>query len=352
MRIRSLQHPPAVWLDYTRYSCDDFSVGELKPQCTDATTPARILFALAGYPAQDSASLAFGRCAICAHDAARTMLFDRWQGANFTDQNKIRTWGATLICEACMWAHSWVPPPGFPAQEEGKKGVNLRLYSHLWDEATGYQYANKATKPLIREWIRERATGRTARCFCAIADTGQKHVIPWTRINLPGARALVVRFEEQDVAIGDWGLITDLTQLLTDGVTKEEIQCGDYRLLSWQQSMAGIERFESHWGVLRGSGWYSVAVWLSQRDEEEYERKQTERRDARAVAKARRGTPDGGKSRVPRSASKKPTDALGPNQRPGFSERPDLGGPGGVGDVAVPPPVSARTRQASLFGDD
>lgn len=313
--------------------------------------PAAILYEIAGAPALEGARDEPGICAICARESSRTALFDRWQGANFTDQNKIRTWGATLVCEACMWAHSWVPPPGFPAQEEGKKGVNLRLYSHLWGEATGYQYANKATKPIIREWIRARAESRTERCFCAIADSGQKHVIPWTRVNLPGSRPLVVRFEEQDVTIGDWRLIAGITDLLTDGVTKDEIAGGDYRLMSWQQSAALLEPFEDEFGSLRGSGWWSLALWLSQRDEDEWKRRDDERRTARAVAKADRAAGAGGKSRVSGSSPEKPADSLGPDQRPDAGKRPDKRKRVGVGHVAGQKAEPPRERQASLFGD-
>jgi hypothetical protein len=53
-------------------------------------TPATVLFGLAGYPAQDGVTNTPGRCAICAQESGRTALFDRWQGASFTDQNKIK----------------------------------------------------------------------------------------------------------------------------------------------------------------------------------------------------------------------------------------------------------------------
>ena len=36
----------------------------------------------------------------------------------------------------------------------GKRGVNLRLFSHFWDEATGYLYANKSDKAAMRAWLR------------------------------------------------------------------------------------------------------------------------------------------------------------------------------------------------------
>ena len=123
-------------------------------------TPSSLLHALAGSPRMDGVEDAPGRCAICASEAPRTANFDRWQGANFTDQNKVRAWGTGRVCEPCIWAHSWAPPPGYPPQEEGKKGVNLRLFSHLWD-GRGYIYGNKADKPRIRAWLREPKAGQS-----------------------------------------------------------------------------------------------------------------------------------------------------------------------------------------------
>lgn len=310
-------------------------------------SPASILHGIAGAPAVDGATDHEGRCAICALVSTRTMPFDRWQGNNFTDQAKIKTWGATLVCETCMWAHSWVPPPGFPDQGDAKKGVNLRLYSHLWGEQTGYRYANKASKPLIRDWIRDRAESRIERCFCAIADSGQKHVVPWTRVNLPGRSRLVVRFEEMDVTIGDWRLIDDLTALLTDGVTKDEIQGADYRVMSWQQSRGLIEPFEAEFGPLRASGWWTLALWLSQRNEEE----SNERRTARAVAKTDRAAGARNPGGVPRSTPAKPAHALGPDQGSDHGEREDKRKRQRVDHVPVPKAVPARERQASLFDD-
>lgn len=285
-----------------------------------------------------------GRCAICATEAARTADFNRWQGAAFTDQNKVKAWGTGLICEPCAWAHSWAPPPGYPPQAEGKKGVNLRLYSHLWDER-GYRYANKADKPAIRDWLRG---GHRGPWFAAIADSGQKHVLPWARINR--ASGGLVRFEERDVALGNWALVDSLTDLLTDGVTKDEIEGADYRLLSWQQSGEALERFEAGWGPLRGSGWWTLALWLSQRDEAEWQRRQGGRRETRALANAQRGPRDGRAGGVPRGR-RKPAEALGPDQGPDAGRRVDVGDGLRVGHDAVPVARAGRPAQASLFGD-
>lgn len=101
--------------------------------------PAATLYALAGSPPQERVVDLTEpvRCRVCAGLTARAAPYERWQGANFTDQNKLRWIDGRHVCEACIWAHAWNPPPGAPAAEPGKKGLNLRLFSHLYD-ARGY----------------------------------------------------------------------------------------------------------------------------------------------------------------------------------------------------------------------
>src|SRR5690606_13625636 len=112
-------------------------------------TPARILHALAGAPEVDGcAPVEPCRCYMCAAPTERGAPVRRWMGSTFTDQPRCACPSSDVICEACVWACSWVVPPGHEPPPPGKKGVNLRLFSHLYD-AGEYRYANKADKPSI-----------------------------------------------------------------------------------------------------------------------------------------------------------------------------------------------------------
>jgi hypothetical protein len=228
-------------------------------------TPARDVFRVAGSPPQDGCEDVAAACVVCARDWLRTHAYKRWQGASFTDQNKLMGHGLSdRICEPCVYAHSWIAPPGYPAAEDGKRGVNLRLFSHLYDER-GYVFANKGSKPVIRDWLRGAKQGAW---WAAIADSGQKHVLPWARIN--GARTRgngVVRFEQRDIVIGDWMLADMMRDLLTAGVTKAELETGQYTPRAWQLAERPLRDFEREYGGERGGGWYELALWLSQRDE-------------------------------------------------------------------------------------
>ncbi len=206
------------------------------------------------------------------------MLFDRWQGSSFTDQNKVSCTASQHVCEACVWAHSWTIVPGFhPEPPPGKRGVNLRLYSHLWDRR-GYVTANKGDKPALLEWLRGP---KDPPWFAAIADSGQKHVIPYARLN-PGQWGQV-RFEELDVELGAWELLDAMVDGLSGGVTKAEMETGDYspRTYMTGETARWARLFEHHWARERGGGWFALCLWLAQRDEVELERRRDARRSTR-----------------------------------------------------------------------
>lgn len=143
-----------------------------------------ILHRLAGSPVAIADPIS-GECRICGRETDRGTPYGRFEGANFTDQNKLRHPGGAVVCEPCVWAHAWNPPPGMIQPEGTKKGKCLRMYSHLWDDGEdwwepphGYRYGNKADKAMMREWL---CSPRRGAWFAAIADSGQKHLLSRSR---------------------------------------------------------------------------------------------------------------------------------------------------------------------------
>jgi len=254
--------------------------------------PAQKLYALAGSPPIKSCEDRASACIVCAQNFHRTMHYDRWQGSAFTDQNKLRGHGlSNRVCEVCVWAHSWVAPPdkesnpsdAVSATGAKAKGLNLRLFSHFWSERDGYRSLHKGEKPSIREWLRDRIDGE--RWWAAISDTGQKHIIPWVR-EQRRARG-VVRFEERDVRLGDWSLVDVMTSALTAGVTKAEIESGVYSPRSWELAASHVRSLLDLADEHMGSGWWSLAVWMAQRDEAQVAQRMADEKAAKAARKAR-----------------------------------------------------------------
>ena len=257
-------------------------------------TAARDVYRVAGSPPMEGCEDVAAACVVCAREWSRTHAYKRWQGASYTDQNKLMGHGLSdRICEPCVFVHSWVAPPGYPPAEPGKKGVNLRLFSHMYDER-GYVFANKGSKPVIRDWLRGPKVGAW---WAAIADSGQKHVLPWARANTTRTRGNgIVRFEQRDVVVGDWLLADAMTALLTAGVTKAELETGAFTPRAWQLAEQQLRAFVREYGRERGGGWYELALWLSQRDEEAAQARMALEKESKNAgrSKGRRGAGGGG----------------------------------------------------------
>lgn len=246
-----------------------------------------IVWAICGSPLVDDCvdAPAGARCWVCGVGAHRAMPRDDWNGATFTGQNRCARVESRWVCQPCVYIHSRLAPvPGRPPAEGKKLGGNFRNYSHLWDELgePAYQNASKGEKPTILAFLRRPKVGRW---FAAIADSGQKHVIPWAPINHgPSGVAL---FDEMLVTVpaDDGGLIDDLATLLTAGATKEEIERGEYQPGAWTRCAPTIRAFEERWSSERGGGWFALALWLAQRDEEAVQARIAEEREAAATKK-------------------------------------------------------------------
>lgn len=302
-------------------------------------TAASLLHVVAGSPALSDCTPTAGPCWICGAQMARGCPVRKWQGANFTDQNKVGAPDATHVCEACVWAHSWAPPPDRPrAADATGKGLNLRLFSHLYD-ANGYRSANKADKRAIGAWLRREHRGPW---FAAIADSGQKHVLPWTPVNYCGLTGgPLVRFEEALVRLTPtlFAALDSADAAVTAGVPKAQLLSGDYSPRVWAMARTVIADFEALNGSLRGSGAFTLAVWLAQGDE-----------DAAAQRSNRFGDP-GSASRVPRERGE-PAQALGSVARSGEERGQDNDLGGGVDNASASVARDHQSKQGTLFADD
>lgn len=315
------------------------------------TRATQILHAHHGRPAVDGCgSASVSRCYVCGGLSDRGQRVTDWMGENFTGQSLVAAPSSTLVCEACVWAMAGRPPD------------TLRMWCHLYDES-GYVRTNKGDKPLIRKWLRRRHAGEW---FAAIADSGKKHVVPFTPVNPPGSRGRI-RFEEDELVLprddAGWRIVDDATELLTLGATKGEIEPGEYGARAWGLCPDAIRDFEDRWSGLRNSAWFRLAVWLAQRDEERV----ATRMDAEAAKKGRRNEArktDSGQAAyahdgvhpgrasdlsegVRADGSK---EALGP-PRDGDADRDeDSGRPGGVGDHRDAAAQATKPHQLGLPG--
>lgn len=250
----------------------------------------QLLYPLIGSPRMDDCEEHEPEsCWLCSGESSRGMPVNDWNGASFTGQNKVMNPIGRWVCEPCVSICARnTPVPGRPPKEGKTFGGNFRNYSHLYD-AGDYANASKGEKPAIRAFL---SASHKGPWFAAIADSGQKHVIPWAPINPAGSRRGRVMFEETEVTIPkphEQALIDHMIDLLTAGATKESVGTGEYTPGEWQRCEAQIKHFESHWSYLRQSPWWRLALFLAQRDEAETAARMDREKAAKAEGKVKSG---------------------------------------------------------------
>lgn len=295
---------------------------------------------------------------------ARGMSPKDWGGAATVVPGRVYAPNSPYVCEPCVYLAARLSPvPGRPPKAGQTHGGNWRNYSHVWSITTqggDAEYLNfsKGDKPGLLRWLR---TPKEFRWFCAIAESGQKHVLPWAPINrsYPGK----VLFEETLVALPrDWSLVDDMIELLTAGGTKEDIERGEYSAGAYQRCAREIQFFESRHRQDRGSAFFRLALFLAQRDEVEVQaRLEREKREREEEKNANRRT----KGTTPRSRSR----SLATDSTAVFVERPECSdverpdgdantdgsspdhGGRGVEHEAPALTASGVAGQGNLFGD-
>lgn len=337
-------------------------------------SPSRLLWMACGSPPSHKASALpverdgdWFRCWVCAGATqGRGCPVADWDGASFTGQSRVRYPRGQAICEACLWVmarNSEVP---------GLTG-NWRNYSVLYANGEPLVVKSKGDKPAVLAWLRRP---HKAPWFAALANSGQKHVVPYVPVN--GAGRALALFDEELIElpkhISGWFIVDDLAALLTAGATKEEVERGDYAG-ALSRCEDEVRAFEARYGHLRGSAWFALVVFLAQRDEaavaerlvreaaERAAKKEREKAAAKAAKGAKRGAKrsdegsverrdsgrgDGTATAVPRRGSER-TEALGSDHRPDARGDAHDIGTGGVVHQAVPRSADSGPVQRSLF---
>lgn len=314
-------------------------------------TPSRLLWIACGAPPSPKAGALpshlpgdWSRCWVCAGETrGRGSPIADWDGANFTGQTRVRYPRGQAICEPCLWVmarNSDVP---------GLNG-NWRNYSVLYAEGEPLVIRSKGDKPAVLAWLRRP---HAAPWFAALANSGQKHVVPYVPTNGAGrARAL---FDEELIDLPSspegWRIVDELAALLTAGATKEEVERGEYAG-ALSRCEPEVRAFEARHGHLRGSGWFALVVFLAQRDEAEVAARLEREAEARAAKKARER--EATKSaRAPKPKADKPSRA---KETKRGAKRGDEGSPlgcdGGRGDGAAPPVPLDGCERAEALGPD
>lgn len=249
-------------------------------------TPSQLLWRACGSPPSPKASALptdregdWSRCWVCAGETrGRGCAIADWDGANFTGQSRVRYPAGQAICEPCLWVmarSSEVPIEG---------NGNWRNYSVLYATGEPLLIRSKGDKPSVLAWLRRP---HKAPWFAAIAESGQKHVVPYVPLNGCGrARAL---FEERLVDLprdpAAWSLCDEMAALATAGASKEEIETGRYEG-ALTRCRDAVRAFEARHASKRGGGFFALCIFLAQRDEAAVAERMAQEAADRAARKA------------------------------------------------------------------
>ena len=223
---------------------------------------SQLLYQAAGHEIIDVVE---GRCWLCGGELFLPTPVREWMRPTFTGFDVgVGPGESGQVCEACVW--STLGGGDELAAKVGKeKKQRFRNYSLF--VAQGEWYAlSKAHKPEMKELLLSPAGFPEV---ALVAESGQKHLAFRGRVNEAGQPAGWVLFERAHIwVIQDafsW-LLGLVEQLYNAGFSKASISTGAYKfypdsdLSLWRECESTLSRY-------RGSGAFSLAVYLAQKEE-------------------------------------------------------------------------------------
>lgn len=230
-----------------------------------------LIHRVSGSPHVDGcADVPIDACWFCGGSSNRSMPTKAWIKDGFTNGNRVRAPDSDRVCEGCVFVCSRISPvPGRPPAAGKKFGGNFRNYSHCIEVRTDgrieYLNATKAENERVRDFLRRPKTGDW---FCAVAQSGQKHCIPWAPKNGPGI-AGCCSFDDALVSVPasdrQWELFDDVEALLDVGVPRGAVQDGRWPSGVIAKHRDALRAFDEKWSRHRGSGWFSLVTHLAKK---------------------------------------------------------------------------------------
>ena len=208
-----------------------------------------------------------GTCIICAQHEERTARAKTALGTNYTDRTLFHAPYSDRVCGPCLWCvtgptlgslRPWsiIATPGNILPESAEK-------AHQWvGETPGLCLTNRAnTKPIINT-LMNPPEGEWA---VTIAESGQKHVLPYGTIN-KGKSAWTIRMDSINITCTPKEFTTVFQAFLAlrrAGHKTDDIQQGaptlaaintEQDLQAWQENATKLQKY-SNSPLLHMTGW-------------------------------------------------------------------------------------------------
>lgn len=194
-----------------------------------------------------------GRCRLCGEQETG-QAFTAWVKDTFTDHDKLTA--GTIICQACQFCTAEAAP-GLADRLGKDKQQKMRNYSHFVCAGVWHPLS-KGVKGEMRRLLMDNPA------VAVIADSGQKHLLPWARVGWWTFELEIIRpFPALLTEI-----LSVIEPLYQGGITKAEIETGRYShrgmmavgLGDWRKAEDRIRQW-------RGGLPLQLALFLAQREE-------------------------------------------------------------------------------------
>jgi len=216
-------------------------------------SPTQIIWEALGRPEQERpAEESYSNCALCGASCNGIgVTFKNGISDSFSDYRDLESPGGTHCCEACVWSMQGRPPK------------TIRMWSILWREdglvppsregcpwqVPGVHMSNKAD---LTAFFQVLLNPPRCKWIMTLADSGQIHLLPFAKVNMPTAKSWTIRLERNDIKCNreDFPMIVSHAEALyRAGFVKDDIMYGQP-----QSSMIykrGINIWKEHGGALK-----------------------------------------------------------------------------------------------------
>lgn len=231
-------------------------------------TPSQILYQLADYPSVPYDILDTSEsCWVCGFPCNKAVLLNKAIGQSFTDHEKSEAPWSDYLCLPCCWVMSGRPPDSFRPwsvvwRSDKHFDVNPDVYKSR--QIKGVHFTKKIQPNEIVSLLSNPPKNHSY--FCSIALTGQKHVIPFTKIN-HSSDYWTIRTDSYDItsSVAVFNDIFNKCQhLLQLNFSKIDIETGTpySSKLKDKQKREIWKSYEFDLVKWRGSNFLKLILWL------------------------------------------------------------------------------------------
>ena len=196
-----------------------------------AVTPALLLWSDAGRPTPAKRGEPYdGPCYLCGEPSptGTAVRVRDALGPSFTDHDQAADRRQTHVCVPCVWLLGGKPPDTFRLWSVVYRADRLAAPSNPKATYPHGPHTHCTSKSDVSEIVDVLLDPPSAPWVCSVADSGQIHILPWSRVNL--GDEWEVLFERQRICSDSRtfaGVLYHASALLAAGYIREDVETLD-----------------------------------------------------------------------------------------------------------------------------